>query len=118
MSNTELLFLFIGISFFIGGIGLKLYPPKKFSMWGRGVRFPSAMRNQKTWNEANRFVALPLAYAGLGFIGLLILSKLLFRFNVLSMRSIIIIVLMTIMILLVFTNRHLDRLFDKDGNPK
>jgi uncharacterized membrane protein len=102
---------------FGGGLIYKFYPPKKFSHWWTGVNLRSALRNENTWKEGNRFIAMPLVYAGLIFAALSLVSTFT-NFHLLNFSTVTTLVLMTALILFVFTNKHLDKVFDQDGNRR
>lgn len=117
MSYAELFCLTVGVLFIGGGLIYKLYPPKKFSHWWQGVSLRSALRNEDTWKEANRFVAMPLVYAGLAFVVLSFISKF-SNFHLVKLSTVCVITIMTAALLCVFTNTHLNKIFDEDGNRR
>ena len=68
MTEFTIWCLVASLMFNIGGIHYKFFPPKKFKMWGHGVRIPSALRNQDTWNEGNQYTAFLSFIAGSLFV--------------------------------------------------
>jgi uncharacterized membrane protein len=54
----------VGFIFFITGIIMMYFPPKKINGL-YGYRTSSSMKNQQSWDEANRFSAIYMAKAGL-----------------------------------------------------
>ncbi|QKJ28546.1 SdpI family protein [Mucilaginibacter mali] len=57
----------IGVVFLLAGFIQKKYPPKKINNY-YGYRMPSAMKNQETWDEANRFSTAYMIKAGMVLI--------------------------------------------------
>jgi uncharacterized membrane protein len=53
----------IGVILIIIGLIMSRFPPKKFNGF-YGYRMPSSMKNQQTWDEANRFSAAYMTKTG------------------------------------------------------
>lgn len=102
---------------FIGnGLFLKYFPPKRRSWWYGGTTIPSST-NEEAWKEALRFVAIPQIIVGIAFLfyGLI--------FIVLTGEgppaiSLLFLMVAAAIILKRLTMRHLDKLFDANGNRK
>lgn len=93
------------------------YPPKKINA-GYGYRTKASMRNQQTWEEANRYSSKLMLFCG---IALVITGVLSFFVSSLSQTGIITGTILTFLFTLLpvpLTERHLKKLFDKEGNRK
>lgn len=100
----------------IGGITAS-YPPKKINKL-YGYRTKASMRNQQTWEEANRYSAKQISYCGIilltiGVLSLLSPSIAKVNTNIATVLTIIFSVLP-----LPLTELHLKKVFDKEGNRK
>ncbi|GAA0125097.1 SdpC immunity protein SpdL [Clostridium sp. CTA-19] len=102
------------ICIFIGFI-FKAFPPRKINRI-YGYRTKLSMKNEDTWNvaqkySANTFIILGFIYLALEFI----LNQLSKTINV-SYENIIILIGLVIMIIL--DEMHLKKIFNNDGNRK
>lgn len=98
----------------IGGIMLS-YPPKKINKL-YGYRTKAALRNQQTWDEANRYSSKQMLYCGsiLLAIGIFsFLSPSIGRTNI-NIATVLTIIFSILPVLL--TELHLKKVFDKEGN--
>jgi hypothetical protein len=100
------------------GIHYKFFPPKKFKWWGSGVRISSALRSEETWHEANTYIALPSLIAGtlltaIAFLPEIFVNMTMFTFG----RAMMLQILITLLLLLL-TDRHLNKHFDSSDNRK
>lgn len=100
----------------VSGITL-LYPPKKINS-SYGYRIKASMRNQQTWEEANRYSSKLMLLCGLALV---IIGLLSFFVSFLSQTGTITGTILTFLFTLLpipLTERHLRKLFDKEGNRK
>jgi uncharacterized membrane protein len=107
--------LLYGVIFMLAGLLYKLFPPKKMS-WYYGVQTKSARRNQDTWREATLFIATPVIIIGLLFIGFAFLPFIFENAIIFNFRSASLLIFISLILLHLFTERHLNKLFDKRGN--
>jgi len=106
---------FVGIICIVIGFIFKVFPPRKINSI-YGYRTSLSMKNQDTWNEAqkysaNTFIILGFIYVALGFV----LSHLIGNISI-GYESIVILIGFTIMI--VLDEVHLKKVFSKDGGRK
>jgi len=111
----------IGIIFLIAGfIGIK-FPPKKINQL-YGYRSPSSMKNQQTWDEANRFSNRYLVRLGSILIIIGLLTTFIFNAAIVPIKSeallrpmlLIGTAIASAVILIVATEKHLTKTFDKE----
>lgn len=105
----------LGIIFLIAGFIFKILPPKKINSI-YGYRTNISMKNQDTWNvaqkySANSMIILGIVYAALEFI----LSQLIKNLAV-SYQGIIFFI--GVVVMLIFDEMHLRKIFNKDGSRK
>ena len=103
----------VGIIFLISGLLVKLFPPPKNNVYGYRTSF--SMKNENTWKEGNRFASIMMIISGAICIIISILDAYLNN-NFFSKSYVALILLSTI--LPFYTDIHLRRLFDKNGNFK
>lgn len=107
----------ISLLVFIFGLVLKLYPPNRNNTIG--YKSPFAIKNEDTWKEANSFGSL---MAILGSIISAIFSFTFMNFFTLDMnlknQICSAIVVLIIFLFILYTEIHLRKLFDKDGNRR
>ncbi len=109
--------LLAGVIFIVVGMIMKVYPPKKIN-WFYGYRTNTSRRSQETWDEGNSYSAKTMVVAGIvlaiiGFVFLLIPG--------ITGTDIIIgvaFVLLSALAMIVLTEVHLNKLFDKEGKRK
>lgn len=106
----------LGAVFLLAGLIQKHFPPKKINSF-YGYRTPLSMKNQESWDEANRYSGEYMIKAGLicvagGFILTAILQNVKMeiptRMLCISM-SFIVTSITTIILLLTSTERHLEQ---------
>jgi uncharacterized membrane protein len=110
----------IGAIFFIVGVIMKYFPPKHINS-SYGYRTNSSMKNQDTWDEANSYSARLMIIIGIGLfvfgITLTILMNALLipakTQGVILAATTIILTISTAILLLVITERHLKKTFNK-----
>lgn len=109
---------FIGLIFFIAGSLMRMFPPKYINgMYG--YRTNSSMKNQETWDEANRFSARYAQRCGIlliiiGIISLIILNNWPVPINVLKwlkpLLTLVPLILAAIFVIIA-TEKHLKKVF-------
>ncbi|MDD7794467.1 SdpI family protein [Clostridium sp. 'White wine YQ'] len=105
----------VSIIFIIGGLIFKAFPPKKInSVYGHRTSF--SMKNQDTWDEAQRYSAISLIT--LGFTLLIIAFILNALAKNISETFQGIILLIGALIMLFFDEIHLRKVFNNDGTRK
>lgn len=105
---------YIGLILFLSWIFYKR-PPKNINSF-YGYRTLRSMKNQQMWDEANRYSAifsikLNLYCLALPFLGYLFYPQ----------ENILVSMLghsLLLLLIILFTERHLKERFDQDGNPK
>ncbi len=108
----------IGMVLAILGIILRMYPPEHINN-NIGYKTPFAMKNKDTWYEGNRFCGTMLLFTGIIFIPFSILMRCLYRNNLNLSESISVLGLIILFIaIIIFTEIHLRKLFDKSGVRK
>jgi uncharacterized membrane protein len=111
----------IGAVFFVIGLITLCFPPKHINKY-YGYRLPSAMKNQQTWNEANRYATRYMLKAGLwifitGILITLILRLLPIAFEIKEALTIFLFIFSGIVpavFSIVATERHLNKTFNKN----
>lgn len=108
----------IGLVFLIVGSIMRMYPPKYINgMYG--YRTNSSMKNQETWDEANRFSARYTQRCGIvlviiGIISVMILNNVSVPVKVLKWLKPLLTLLPLVIaaiLLIVVTERHLKKVF-------
>ncbi|MBK9256410.1 MAG: SdpI family protein [Saprospiraceae bacterium] len=107
--------LLFGVIFTITGSLYKLFPPKKM-IWYYGMQTKSARRTEETWKEANFFVASPAIIIGLLMIVLAFFPFIFESATIFKSGTAFILLFFSLMILYFITERHLAKMFDKNGN--
>ncbi|WP_214072264.1 SdpI family protein [Mucilaginibacter sp. dw_454] len=124
MIKTDYIFgpQLLGIIFFLIGLIMYKFPPKKINKW-YGYRTDSSMKNQQTWDEANRYSALLMAKTGLIVIviGIAITTIVNCLISSEQMRTGLLLGLhifsglVPVVIVLTKTESHLDNTFNKNN---
>src|SRR5438034_993973 len=109
--------LAIGFVFLIIGLLFRIFSPRKINSV-YGYRTSSAKRNIDTWRTANKYSASLMLLEGIiliiiGFIALQLPDS-----GVIGAAFGFALFFASIIILAVLTEKHLNKLFDKDGNRK
>lgn len=100
------------------GLALRVYPPEHINN-NLGYKSPFATKNKDTWYEGNRFCGTMLFFTGIIFIPFSILMKYLYRNNLNLSEHISVLGLVILSIaIIIFTEIHLRKLFDKNGVRK
>ncbi len=103
--------LFVGMAFYIAGILLRMYPPKKINRW-IGYRTPSSMKSQERWDFAQIFAAKEMIKQGFLLTMIGIFFGFLFQFDeTINIILIISLVLASSIAMIVFTEKALKKNF-------
>lgn len=109
--------MFTGIPFIILGVWFAIYPPKKINPFV-GYRTRSSMRNQDTWDEANRYSNKLLIVTG---TALIIIGGIFYFVPLPPVAGAIAALALTIVAaatVIALTERRLNKLFDREGNRR
>ena len=109
----------IGVVFLLVGYIQKRFPPKKINNL-YGYRLPSAMKNQQTWDEANRYSAIQMIKGGAVLIiaGLLIAVIMVNISMPEKIRAAVMLLTIlastmgSVIYMMTSTERHLEKTFD------
>ena len=103
----------IGIIFIALGILFKFLPPQKINSI-YGYRTKLSMKNQDTWNEAQRYSAYSFLIFGLIYL----IAGLVFHLFLQNIDMIyqILVFLTGIFIMIIFDEGHLRKMYNKDGS--
>ncbi len=108
--------LAVGPLIFILAKVFRLWPPKQIN-YLYGYRTPRSMRNQDTWDEAQRYSTHMMQYAALATIAFQVVAVRVWpdeRSILASVAFLVVALLATI----AATERHLKATFDEDGKRK
>ncbi|SFB46572.1 SdpI family protein [Clostridium frigidicarnis] len=115
---TIIAYYLIGIFLVVSGVLFKLYPPKEINR-SLGYRTPFAMKNKETWNEGNRFFGSTLIITGILCTIVYSVFHYIHKYKPNLSRGLPGLCCLIIIIgSMIFTEVHLRRMFDKDGNRK
>jgi len=105
----------LGLIFLAAGLFFKFFPPPNMNrIYGHRSSF--SMKNQDTWDEAQRYSANTMVIVGLIFIAFgFVLNGLIKN---LGNNYEMAIFIAGIIIMLIFDEGHLRRIFNKDGTRK
>ena len=106
-----------GLIFLIGGLLFKMFPPKKIN-WIYGYRTSSSMRNIDTWRTANKYSANFMVIEGIILTIIGLITFLIPNIGKIGIAIAIGLIILSVIILAVSTEKHLNRLFDKEGKTK
>jgi len=111
----------VGVVFFIAGMITQAYPPKQINSF-YGYRTSSSMKNQETWDEANRYAPKMMWAIGLYSIIIGVATAFIINYWVpvsfkggLMAGTTIASAIIPAVILMVSTERHLDKTFNKNN---
>lgn len=108
--------LLIGPIILLVGYLFKKYPPKKIN-YIYGYRTPMSMKNENTWKEGNEFSMKMMMNVGVLTTFFQIITHLLFGIGTAIMLSSCFLVV-ALLVMVILTEIHLRKRFDKDGNWK
>ncbi len=108
--------LAVGPLVFILAKVFQLWPPRKINHV-YGYRTPRSMRNQDTWDEAQRYSTRMLQYAALATIAFQVVAVRVWpdEWSILASVAFLVVALLAT---IVATERHLKATFDEDGKRK
>lgn len=109
----------IGIIFYMAGIIMQRFPPKKINSL-YGYRTISSMKNQQTWDEANRFSARWMVGCGmLVFIFGVVLTMVVYIYiepaktrSLILAASLLLSAIVPAILVLIITEKHLKETFN------
>jgi len=110
----------VGVVLLITGFILYRFPPKHINKW-YGYRMPSAQKDQKTWDEANRYSALYMVKSGLvvlvaGLLVTFILKEIVIPARVKAGLTALFLIVsgpIPCIFMIVSTEKHLEKTFDQ-----
>ncbi|GAA0086406.1 SdpC immunity protein SpdL [Clostridium sp. CTA-7] len=105
----------VGIICIVAGFILKAFPPRKMNSI-YGYRTPLSMKNQDTWNEAQKYSGNTFLILGLIYVALEFILNYLIKNISIGYQNII--VLIGVVIMIVLDEVHLRKVFNKDGSRK
>ncbi|MDN5200064.1 SdpI family protein [Fulvivirgaceae bacterium BMA10] len=94
----------------------RAFPPRKVNPI-YGYRSSLSMKNQETWDEANRYSTNLMLIVSLMTTGFQVLGYFLLE-PVVSILTACGILVVGLVLLMISTEKHLKKLFDPDGNRK
>ena len=115
--SLQTITLAIGGILFIVGLFFRICPPKKINSL-YGYRTFSSMRNSDTWTNANKYSASLMVTEGIILTLIGIITLRIPGSRVMGPVLGFALFIVSIIILIVATEKHLNKLFDKDGNRK
>lgn len=109
--------MFTPVTLTVLGLIYKFRPPKEINRIS-GYRTPKSMRSQKTWDYAQKRIAVTFPPLGLALFLVITLDKLFlpFKQQYLSLFNVGI-VLLALIVLIILIERELQEKFDAKGNP-
>ncbi|GKX65899.1 SdpI family protein [Inconstantimicrobium mannanitabidum] len=111
------IYYLVSIIFFLMGLVLIIAPPNRNN--GIGYKSPFAMKNEDTWKEANTFAGIMAICGSIIASAISFILTELFKSNQDFISKICALSTAIIIIVFVFyTEVHLRRIFDKEGNRK
>ena len=116
LNDFSLLTILAGGTFLVIGLIYKFKPPQTETWYS--MQLKTVRRSRETFQEAVRFAAKPIAYAGIFLLlmGLLPIFFLPTKFFTLILATILIISIC--MILVSVINQHINNLFDDEGRRR
>ena len=109
--------LTIGLILFTVGLLFKMFPPSKINLI-YGYRTTTSRRNLDTWKVANSYSAGLMTFEGLILIVIGILTTFIHYNKAIGIALGILLMFSSFILLVVATEKHLNKLFDKDGSRK
>jgi uncharacterized membrane protein len=107
----------IGMMLFIVGLLFIMFPPKNINSF-YGYRTTNSRRNLDTWKVANSYSAILMAIEGLILAVIGLLTTFFNDNKAIETALDIGLMFSSFIILVVATEKHLNKLFDEDGNRK
>jgi uncharacterized membrane protein len=107
----------IGMMLFIVGLLFIMFPPKNINSF-YGYRTTNSTRNLDTWKVANSYSAILMTIEGLVLAVIGLLTTFFNDNKAIETALGVGLILSSFIILVVATEKHLNKLFDEDGNRK
>ena len=107
----------IGMMLFIVGLLFIMFPPKNINSF-YGYRTTNSRRNLDTWKVANSYSAILMTIEGLVLAVIGLLTTFFNDNKAIETALGVGLILSSFIILVVATEKHLNKLFDEDGNRK
>ena len=117
VESSTFILLLVGIIFSIVGFIFRIFPPKKIN-WIYGYRTFSSMKNTDTWNVANKYSAELMIAEGITLTILGVAILFIPNPGVTTAILAIGLILLSAIILIVATERQLNKVFDNQGKRK
>ena len=117
MNPLSLITLLSGLVFFLGGLFLRVFPPKKINPLV-GYRTGSSMRNPETWEAANLFAAKLMMLLGLVLTGIGMFAFWFQPTPLTGLMAGILILVLVVFLIIYFTEQHLKKHFDEQGRRR
>jgi len=119
--NTGVLFIMTlpGILLLIYGIILKS-SASKFPAYGWGYKTDLTTKNEQAWKEGNNFAGMMAIWIAIANIILWPVTTYIFcdGYETMIIMSCLFYVILSTNILIAVTESHLNKMFDRNGNPK
>jgi uncharacterized membrane protein len=115
MNPLSLITLITGVPFVVIGLIFKFFPPKNINSL-YGYRTASSMRNLETWQLANQFAAKLMIQMGGLLMAVGVLTFLLPPSPVTGLVAGIALVIISVVMQVYFTEKHINKHFDGRGN--
>jgi len=107
----------IGMMLFIVGLLFIMFPPKNINSF-YGYRTTNSRRNLDTWKVANSYSAILMSIEGLILAVIGLLTTFFNDNKAIETALGVGLMFSSFIILVVATEKHLNKLFDEDGNRK
>ena len=117
MNPLSLITLLSGFIFAACGLIFRFFPPKKIN-WLYGYRTNASMRNEETWQIANRFAARLMVQLGLLLSAVGIVTFVLPPTPFTGIFVGIVLVILTAFMQFFFTEKYIRNTFDEHGNKR
>ncbi len=105
-----------GVIILVVALLYKFFPPKRQN-WIYGYRTSTSMKNEETWNEANKYAANLMVIISIATIIIGSLVYILFPLKT-GINLLGISLVSMLILIIVLTEIHLKNIFDKEGNRK
>lgn len=117
MNPLSLITLASGFIFALCGLIFRFFPPQKINPF-LGYRTKSSMRNQETWEIANRFAARLMTQLGIMLAAVGVITFALPATGLTGVGIGIALVLLSAFMQFFFTEKYLRKTFDERGNKR
>ena len=107
----------IGFIFLIVGLLFRMFLPKKINPL-YGYRTSSSRKNLDTWKTANKYSASLMIFEGIALLFIGFIASTFPDSGAIGSVVGFLLFIGSIILLIGSTEKHLDKLFDKDGNRK